>query len=132
MLIAVFSTPMLYRTFTVRTYRDLTAISESIDSLIPESASYYFDLYSISANSGASFEIIGSDGSVIYTSSSGSAQGSNHFTSSGISYSEYSNMRPAQSRYRIPELKNFGVMKRESTNAEFHCKYLILQLLGQS
>lgn len=119
MLIAVFSTPMLYRTFTVRTYRDLTAISESIDSLIPESASYYFDLYSISANSGASFEIIGSDGSVIYTSSSGSAQGSNHFTSSGISYSEYSNMRPAQSRYRIPELKNFGVMKRESTNAEF-------------
>lgn len=119
MLISIFSTPMLYRTFTFRTYRDLAEISQSIDSLVPESASYYFDLYSISANNNAKFEIIGSDGSLIYASSSGSAQGSDHFASSGAAYSDYSSMRPAESRYRIPDYDNFRIMRREATNAEF-------------
>lgn len=119
MLISVFSTPMLYRTFTSRTYRDLAKISESIDSLVPESASYYFDLYSISANNNTAFEIIGADGSLIYTSASGSANGSDHFVSSGMAYSEYSSMHPAESRYRIPDFENFRVMRRDATNAEF-------------
>lgn len=119
MLIALFSTPLLYRTFTFRTYRDLAKISESIDSFVPESASYYFDLYSISANNNITFEIIGEDGTIVYTSATSSAHGSDHFASSGMAYSEYSNMHPTESHYRIPELKNFQVMKRDATNAEF-------------
>ena len=119
MMITVFATPMLFRTFTSRTYRELQNISESIDSLVPESASYYFDLYSIAANSNTSFEIIAIDGTLAYTSASGSALGSDHFASSGTTYSEYSSMRPTQARYRIPDYENFQVMKREATNSEF-------------
>lgn len=118
-LISVFSTPLLFRTFTFGTYRDLVKISESIDALVPESASYYFDLYSISANNNTTFEILGADGSLIYTSASASAQGSDHFVSSGMAYSEFSSMRPTESRYRIPDFENFQIMKRDATNAEF-------------
>lgn len=118
-MITVFSTPMLFRTFTYRTYRDLAKISESIDSLVPESASYYFDLYSISANNNISFEIIGADGALVYASSSGSAHGSDHFASSGAGYSEYSNMHPTDVRHYVPEYDNFEIMKRDATNAEY-------------
>lgn len=119
MMITVFSTPVLFRTFTFRTYRDLAEISESIDSLVPESASYYFDLYSIAANNNITFEIIGSDGSLAYTSTTSSAHGSDHFASSGMAYSEYSSMHPTESRYYVPDYENFQIMKRDAANAEF-------------
>ena len=46
-LISVFSKPMLFKVFAFQTYRDLSNVSESIDKLIPGTATYYFDLYSI-------------------------------------------------------------------------------------
>ncbi len=117
-LIIGFSTPLLFQAFSFRTYRDLVNIADSIDSLVPGSASYYFDLYSISANNNITFEIIGADGSIAYTSGSGSASGSDHFASSGITASDYSEMLPSD-EYQRPNFENFEILKRAATNAEY-------------
>lgn len=118
-MITVFSTPVLFRAFSFRTYRDLVEIASGIDNLIPESASYYFDLYSISVNNNVSFEIIGGDGSLLYTSTTNSAHGSDHFASSGTTDSEYSRMHPSDGFHNPPELDNFEILRRDATNAEY-------------
>ena len=46
-LISVFSRPMLFRVFAFQTYRNLTNVSEAVNNLIPGSATYYFNLYSV-------------------------------------------------------------------------------------
>ena len=117
-MITVFSTPLLFRTFSFRTYRNLADIAESIDALIPESASYYFDLYSLAANNSVSFEIINTDGSLSYTSASDSAYGSEHFSSSDAFGSQYSQMHTSNS-HQYSSFENFEVMKRAATNAEY-------------
>ena len=118
-MIAVFSTPMLFRAFSSKTYRDLVEIANGIDSLVPESASYYFDLYSIAVNNNVSFEIIGADGSLVYTSTTNSAQGSDHFASSGLTASEYSRMHVSDNLYNPPEFDNFEILRRDASNAEY-------------
>lgn len=118
-VITVFSTPVLFRAFSFKTYRDLVNVANSIDSLVPNSASYYFDLHSIAVNNNVSFEIIGYDGNLVYTSTTSSAHGSDHFVSSGMTNSEYSSMHPSESRTNTPDFENFEIMRRDASNAEY-------------
>lgn len=118
-VITVFSTPVLFQAFSFKTYRDLVDIANSIDSLVPDSASYYFDLHSIAVNNNVSFEIIGPDGTLVYTSTTSSAHGSDHFISSGMASSEYSSMHPSDSRNNTPDFENFEIMRRDASNAEY-------------
>lgn len=118
-LITAFSTPVLFSAFSTKTYRDLVKIAEGIDDLMPESASYYFDLYSIAVNNSVSFEIIGTDGTIVYTSTTNSAQGSDHFASSGTTGSEYSRMHPSNTMLNAPDFDNFEILRRDASNAEY-------------
>ncbi len=118
-VITVFSTPVLFRAFSFKTYRDLVNVADSIDALVPDSASYYFDLHSIAVNNNVSFEIISTDGSLVYTSTSSSAHGSDHFVSSGMANSEYSSMHPSENRSNTFDFDNFEIMRRDASNAEY-------------
>ena len=119
-LISVFSRPMLFRVFAFQTYRDLNEVSISVDSLIPGSATYYFDLYSISVKNNVDFELINPDGSLAYTSSEGSsASSSDHFASSGASTSTYDTLRPSDSYKNSVDYENFEIRKKEATNIEY-------------
>ena len=118
-VITAFSTPVLFRAFSFKTYRDLVGISKSIDSLFPDSASYYFDLHSIAVNNNVSFEIIGADGTLVYASTSSSANGSDHFVSSGMAESEYSSMHPSESRNNTLEFENFEILRKDASSAEY-------------
>ena len=119
-LITVFSKPVLFRAFSFNTYRELMEIADSIEVLVPGSASYYFDLYSLAANNSISFEIVGSDGSLIYASSStSSAQGSGHFSSSGTTSAQYYEMKPSQNHQNLTKAKNFQILKRDAANTEY-------------
>ncbi len=117
-LMTVFSNPLLFRAFSLQTYGNLVEIAEKIDSLVPESVSYYFDLYSLSANNNVSFEILNPDGTLLYTSAADSAYSSDHFTSSGTTVSQFSEMQ-ATSERKIPSFANFEILKKSGTNAEY-------------
>ena len=119
-LISVFSRPMLFRTFALRTYRNLSSVSKSINGLIPGSATYYFDLYSISVKNNVDFEIVNPDGSLAYTSGGGSsASSSDHFASSGSSTAMYGTLRPSDSYKNSVDYENFEIRKKEATSIEF-------------
>lgn len=89
-LICFVAGPSLSTVLIYRTYNNLAQISEDIDSVLPGSSTYYFDLYSIAVNNNISFELINPDNTIAYQSSDGySAQSSAHTYSSGASDSEY-------------------------------------------
>ena len=67
-LVTVFSKPLLFRTFSYQTYRNLSATADAVNECIPGSVTYYFDLSSIAGNNNVSFEIINPDGTVAYAS----------------------------------------------------------------
>ena len=82
--------PALSTVLIYRTYNNLVDISEEIDSVLPGSSTYYFDLYSIAVNNNISYELINPDNTIAYQSSDGySAQSSAHIYSTGASDSEY-------------------------------------------
>ncbi len=119
-LITVFSTPVLFRAFSFQTYRNLRDTAEEINACIPSSATYYFDLYSISTNNNVDFEMINPDGTLFYTSKyGGSAYGSDRFSSSGSTDSEFSSLKPVNSYQYIGEHENFEVMRKVITNTDF-------------
>ena len=119
-LTAAFSKPMLFRTFSYQTYRTLSDTADAINTCVPNSITYYFDLYSISTQNNVNFEIINPDGSVAYSSTySGSAFSSDHFASSSSVTSEFSAMNRIDSyRYSV-RYDNFGIYKRNITNTDF-------------
>ncbi len=119
-LISVFSTPVLFRAFSFQTYRNLRNTADEINGCVPSSATYYFDLYSIATNNNVDFELINSDGTVSYTSKyGGSAYGSDRFSSSGASDSEYASLKPSVNYQHIGEYENFEIMRKAITNTEF-------------
>lgn len=119
-LISIFSTPLLFRVFAFQTYRDLSEIANNIDMCIPGSATYYFDLYSVAVNHNIDFEIVNPDGTLAYTSStSGSADGSEHFASSASSNSEYSSLYPSDSHKNAVDYDNFEIRKNRILNTEY-------------
>ena len=71
-LVTVFSSPLLFRVFASRTYRQLSSVGERINSCFPGSVTYYFDLYSIAINNNVSFEMTDADGILTYVSDNGS------------------------------------------------------------
>lgn len=119
LLIAAFSTPLLFRVFSFNTYRTMRNAAEEINALSPGSSTYYFDLYSIAGDNRISLELINSDGSVAYTSSSGnSVYGSDHYSTSGTN-SVYSTLKPVENRNYIAQIENFRIMKQPIVNTEF-------------
>lgn len=119
-LISVFSTPLLFRTFSYQTYSDLSDTADKIKSCVPNSVTYYFDLYSIASSNNISFEIVNEDGSVAYSSDyDGSVYSSDHFASSNASGSEFSSLRKTDSyRYSV-KYENFGIYRKPVTNTDF-------------
>ncbi len=118
-LIAVFSTPLLFRVFSFNTYRTMNSVAEKVNACDPGSATYYFDLYSIASDYNINMELINPDGSVSYSSGSGSSVfGSDHF-SSGSSSSLFSTLAPVNNRNYAPENENFKIMKQFIANTEY-------------
>lgn len=119
-LIAIFSTPILFRSFSYQTYKNLSYASEEINACVPNSITYYFDLYSIANTKNIEFEIIDPDGTVSYASSyGGSIYSSEHFASSSSSSSEFKSMRETNSYRYAVKSENFGIYKKPITNTEY-------------
>ncbi len=119
-LITVFTTPMLFRVFSYRTYNDMITVADSISNCIPGSATYYFDLNSIAMKNNIDFELVNQDGSLAYTSASnGTASGSEHFASSASSTAEYLSLMPSDSYRNAVDYENFEIRKNQSVNIEY-------------
>ena len=119
-LISIFSKPMLFRVFTLGTYRDMTEIAEKISNAIPGTATYYFDLHNIAVANNVDFEIVNPDGTLAYASAvSGSASSSGHFASSGTTLPDYVNLLPSDSYNNAYDYENFEIRRKEATNIEF-------------
>ncbi len=119
-LISVFSKPMLFRTFSYQTYRTLSDTASAIDECVPGSVTYYFDLSSIANNNNVSFEIINADGTVAYASSyNSSVYGSDHFASSFVTSSEFSELIPTSSYSYAFDYEGFQILKKPITNTEY-------------
>lgn len=119
-LVSFISYNVLFRSFTASTYRKLCAAADTIDLLIPDEGTYYYDLYSLSENQNVDFEITDRDGYLLYTTKgSGSALSSSHFAASGSTTSEYPDML-ASSKYKKDfGYPNFEIKKKAATNADY-------------
>lgn len=118
-LITAFSTPLLFRVFSFHTYRTMNSAAEEINACDPGSSTYYFELYSIAGDYNIDMELINPDGSVSYTSSSGSTvYGSDHFSSIGAG-SLFSTLNPVNDRNFFAKSDNFGIMKQAIANTEY-------------
>ncbi len=118
-LIAVFSTPLLFRVFSFHTYRTMNSAAEKVNACDPGSATYYFDLYSIASDYNIDIELINPDGSVSYSSGSGSTvYGSDHFSTDG-SNSLFSTLAPVNDRSYAAKSDNFKIMKQFIANTEY-------------
>ncbi len=118
-MIAIFSTPILFNVFSFHTYRTMETAAEEINSCVPGSSTYYFDLYSIAGDYNIDFELINPDGSVSYMSSNGNTvYGSEHFTP-GASNSLRSSLKSVKSRNYAIESDNFRIMKQSISNIEY-------------
>lgn len=115
-----FSSPILFRAFTIYTYRELCTVTDAVDQLIPHTATYYFDLYSLSRNYNVTFEIVDRDGYLVYTSKgSGSALSMEHFPSSGLVKSEYAEMTQSPNYQRMIKYDNFEIKRQLASSADF-------------
>ena len=56
-LITIFSTPVLFQTFSYQTYKRLSTVAQEVNSISPVSVTYYFDLSEIAEVNNASFEL---------------------------------------------------------------------------
>ncbi len=118
-LIATFSTPLLFRVFSFHTYRTMITAAQEINACVPGSATYYFDLYSITGDYSIDIELINDDGSVSYTSNNGNTvYGSDHF-STGSTNSVYATLNPVEDRKYAVKNDNFRIMKQTISNTEY-------------
>ncbi len=119
-LVTVFSKPLLFRTFSYQTYRNLSATADAVNECIPGSVTYYFDLSSIAGNNNVSFEIINPDGTVAYASDyDSSVYGSDHFSSSFVTSSEFSELVPTSNYSYAVDYDGFQILKKPITNTEY-------------
>ena len=120
------SYPLLFRSLSRRTYTELCEIAYDVDELVPESGNYYTDLYNIAMNHNADFEIVSSDGYLVYTSrGTGAATSTSHFASASNTLPEYSEMAftSEYDEYNL-DFENFDVRKKaESGSAYFVYSY---------
>ncbi len=118
-LITVFSTPVLFYTFSYQTYKRLSTVAQDVNFISPVSVTYYFDLSEIADVNNASFELINPDGTLSYSSDDGSAHSNSHFSSSSFPGSFYSDLQPTTSHHYVAEIDNFDVMRKIASNTEF-------------
>lgn len=118
-LITVFSTPVLFRTFSYQTYKRLSSVAEEVNFRSPTSVTYYFDLSEIASVNNASFELINADGTLSYSSDDGSAHSSSHFSSSSSSGSFYSELQPTASYHYAADFENFDILRKVASNTEY-------------
>ena len=118
-LITIFSTPVLFQTFSYQTYKRLSTVAQEVNSISPVSVTYYFDLSEIAEVNNASFELINPDGTLSYSSDDGSAHSSSHFSSSSFSGSFYSDLQLTTSRHYVADLDNFDVLRKIASNTEY-------------
>ena len=120
MMTMIFSSPLLFRSFSYQTYRSFVQIAQDVNKCMPGSATYYFDLYSIAVNNNVVFEITDANGLPVYTSKQGSSvNGSDHFASSSSTQSEYSSLQPVRNYpYRV-NFENFEILRKPATSAEY-------------
>ena len=118
-LITVFSTPMLFQTFSYQTYKRLSSVADEVNYCSPASVTYYFDLSEIASVYNASFELVYPDGTLLYSSDDSSAHSSSHFSSSASSGSFYSNLQPTTSYHYSVEFENFDILRKTASNAEY-------------
>lgn len=118
--VGIFSHSILMRAFTGHTYRELYSVADTVNTLIPDSGSYYVDLYALAENRNVNFEIVDPSGFLSYTTrGSGSALSSDHFSAPGSSSPEYSEMIASVNSYKSYDYDNFEVKKRLATNADY-------------
>ncbi len=118
-LINFTSYPLLMRTFTNSTYREMRALAQTADSLISGSETYYIDLFALAKNNNMDIEITDSDNYLVYTTvGSGPALSSERFSTSGSTSSQYSSMQDSDNNNTYG-LKNLEIKKRIATNADY-------------
>lgn len=126
--ISLANRPILYRVLARQTSQEMLEISENINSLDPNGVTYYFDLYAIAVNNNVSFEMLMTDGTLIYTSKdSSSALSSGHFPSSGADGSEFSQtvLRDTYNFTNMPTL--FERRQKVATSAEYFVLTTLLE-----
>ncbi|MBP3697036.1 MAG: HAMP domain-containing histidine kinase [Clostridia bacterium] len=118
-VISVVTSPALFLVLSNQTYNQSTQAAEQIKACIPGSVSYYYDLYAISVNNNIDFEILNNDGTIYYTSSKDSINGSSHFASSGANSSNFSNTVPTDEYSYVVKKDNFEIRKLITANASY-------------
>lgn len=118
-VMTVFTSPALFLVLSSRTYKQSTQAAEQIKACMPGSISYYYDLYAISVNNNIDFEILNPDGTIYYTSSGDSVNGTSHFASSGANSSNFANTVPSNEYAYAMKYENFKIRKLITANASF-------------
>ncbi len=119
-LVAAFSSPLLFRAFASGTYHQLSSVGERVNSCFPGTATYYFDLYSIAVNNNVSFEIADLDGTLKYVSdNTSSPDSSSHFPSSAKTDADYLSMKETKVKYSFKSYDNFEIKTKTATNAAY-------------
>ena len=107
-LMTAVTSPALFYVLSTQTYKQQVAAAEQIKTFIPGTLTYYFDLYAI----------LNPDGTIYYTSSGDSIQGTSHFASSGSS-SDYSNTVVIDDYRYTAKHEGFEVRKLLAADAKF-------------
>lgn len=118
-IISVVTSPALFIVMSNQTYKQHTQAAEQIKACIPGTISYYFDLYAISVNNNIDFEILNPDGTIYYTSSSDSVQGTSHLPSSGAISSNYSNTTKTDEYAYAMKKDGFEIRKLIAADARY-------------
>lgn len=117
---ALFSNSLLFRVFTSKTYHQLCSVADTIDTLIPDSGTYYIDLYSLAENHNIEFEIVDTEGFLLYTTQGyGTPLSSSHFGSASNNRAAYDEMQATMTGAKTFGYDNFEVKKKLATNAEY-------------
>ncbi len=119
LLIALFSSPLLFRAHAFQTYNNSVDIADDINRCSPGTVSYYYQLSAISSNNNVDFEIVSPDGSLAYSSGSSSAQSSAHFITSGSTTPLYPYMLTSDYKSYVPEYSNFEIKSRIGSNVKY-------------
>ncbi|MBR2869197.1 MAG: HAMP domain-containing protein [Clostridia bacterium] len=118
-VMTVVTSPALFMVLSSQTYRTQSKAAEEIKACIPGAITYYFDLHSIALNNNIDFEILNPDGTVYYTSSDNSIQGTANFATSGTRSSDYSNTVKTTEYQHTVKRENFEVRKLIAADASY-------------
>lgn len=119
LMLALFSSSLLFRAFSYHTYNTSSDIADAIDLCDPGSPTYYFNLSAISSNNNVDFEIITTDGILAYSSNGSSAQSSSHFVTSGSTTAQYPYMLTTDYPNFSMNYSDFEIKNRIGSNIKY-------------